>query len=60
MMPEEQVFACAVAKQAAEKLRTSMEAWRAVCNDGSPGALMFPRFERKERKGQEAPLVKNL
>ena len=32
-----------------------VEAWRQVCPDTSPDALMFPTFGRDERKGQKVP-----
>lgn len=32
-----------------------VEAWRRVCPDSSPEALMFPTFGRDERKGQKVP-----
>jgi integrase len=38
-----------------EPLRPVIEAWRRVCNDSSPDALMFPTFGRGERKGLVVP-----
>lgn len=32
-----------------------VEAWRQVCPDSSPEALMFPTFGRAERKGRKVP-----
>jgi len=32
-----------------------IEAWKQVCPDPSPEALMFPTFGRDERKGQKVP-----
>lgn len=32
-----------------------IEAWRQVCPDTSPDALMFPTFGRDDRKGQKVP-----
>jgi integrase len=32
-----------------------VEAWKQVCSDPSPEALMFPTFGRDERKGQKVP-----
>lgn len=32
-----------------------VEAWRRMCPDTSPDALMFPTFGRDERKGQRVP-----
>jgi len=32
-----------------------VEAWKQVCPDPSPEALMFPTFGRDERKGQKVP-----
>jgi integrase len=38
-----------------EQVRPVIEAWRSICNDTSPEALMFPTFGRGERKGQAVP-----
>jgi integrase len=38
-----------------EQVRPVIEAWRNICNDSSPEALMFPTFGRGERKGQAVP-----
>jgi integrase len=38
-----------------EPVRPVIEAWRRVCPDPSPEALMFPTFGRGERKGQAVP-----
>ena len=38
-----------------DQVRPVIEAWRAVCNDVSPDALMFPTFGRGKRKGQAVP-----
>jgi integrase len=38
-----------------EPVRPVIEAWRKVCKDSSPEALMFPTFGRGERKGQAVP-----
>ena len=32
-----------------------IEAWRRVCKDSTPEALMFPTFGRRKRKGQAVP-----
>jgi integrase len=37
------------------QVRPVIEAWRSICNDSSPEALMFPTFGRGERKGQAVP-----
>jgi integrase len=38
-----------------EQVRPVIEAWKAICPDVSPEALMFPTFGRGERKGQAVP-----
>lgn len=38
-----------------EQVRPIIEAWRRVCADPSPEALMFSTFGRGERKGQAVP-----
>jgi integrase len=38
-----------------EPVRPVIEAWRKICPDPSPEALMFPTFGRGERKGQPVP-----
>lgn len=38
-----------------ELVRPMIEAWRSVCKDSSPEALMFPTFGRGKRKGQAVP-----
>jgi integrase len=38
-----------------DQVRPVIEAWRAVCIDVSPDALMFPTFGRGKRKGQSVP-----
>jgi integrase len=38
-----------------EPVRPVIEAWRRVCPDSSPEALMFPTFGRGKRKGQAVP-----
>jgi len=38
-----------------EPVRPVIEAWRKLCRDPSPEALMFPTFGRGERKGQAVP-----
>jgi integrase len=38
-----------------DQVRPVIEAWRSICNDSSPEALMFPTFGRGERKGQAVP-----
>ena len=38
-----------------EQVRSVIEAWRRLCKDPSPEALMFPTFGRGERKGQAVP-----
>ncbi len=38
-----------------EQVRPIIEAWRRVCEDPSPEALMFPTFGRGQRKGQAVP-----
>jgi integrase len=38
-----------------EQVRLVIEAWRGICPDVSPKALMFPTFGRGERKGQAVP-----
>jgi integrase len=38
-----------------EPVRPVIEAWRRICPDPSPEALMFPTFGRGERKGQAVP-----
>jgi integrase len=35
-----------------EPVRPVIEAWRRICKDSSPDALMFPTFGRGDRKGQ--------
>jgi integrase len=40
---------------APEQVRPIIEAWKKVCPDPSPDALMFPTFGRGERKGQAVP-----
>jgi len=39
-----------------EQVRPEIEAWRNLCNDTSPEALMFPTFGRGKQKGQAVPL----
>lgn len=39
----------------AEPVKLVIEAWKAVCKDTSPEALMFPTFGRGKRKGQAVP-----
>ena len=38
-----------------EPVRPVIEAWKRVCPDPSPEALMFPTFGRGKRKGQAVP-----
>ena len=38
-----------------EPVRPVIEAWRRLCRDPSPEALMFPTFGRGERKGEAVP-----
>jgi integrase len=38
-----------------EQVRLVIEAWRRICPDASPKALMFPTFGRGKRKGQAVP-----
>lgn len=38
-----------------EQVRPVIEAWRNICSDPSPEALMFPTFGRGKRKGQAVP-----
>lgn len=38
-----------------EPIRPVIEAWKKVCPDTSPEALMFPTFGRKSRLGQDVP-----
>jgi hypothetical protein len=38
-----------------EQVRPVIEAWRRICKDSSPEALMFPTFGRGERIGQAVP-----
>jgi len=38
-----------------DQVRPVIEAWRSICNNSSPEALMFPTFGRGERKGQAVP-----
>jgi integrase len=38
-----------------EQVKPVIEAWKALCKDPSPEALMFPTFGRGERKGQAVP-----
>jgi integrase len=38
-----------------EQVRPIIEAWKRVCADSSPEALMFSTFGRGERKGQAVP-----
>src|SRR6202789_872617 len=38
-----------------EPVRPVFEAWRRICPDPSPEALMFPTFGRGKRKGQAVP-----
>jgi integrase len=38
-----------------EPVRPVIEAWRRICLDSSPEALMFPTFGRGKRKGQAVP-----
>jgi integrase len=38
-----------------ELVRPVIEAWRRICSDASPEALMFPTFGRGKRKGQAVP-----
>ncbi len=38
-----------------ELVRPVIEAWRRICSDPSPEALMFPTFGRGKRKGQAVP-----
>ena len=38
-----------------EQVRPVIEAWKAICPDPSPAALMFPTFGRGKRKGQAVP-----
>jgi integrase len=38
-----------------EPVRPVIEAWRRLCPDPSPEALMFPTFGRGERKGEAVP-----
>lgn len=38
-----------------EQVRPVIEAWRKVCKDSSPEALMFSTFGRGKRKGQAVP-----
>jgi len=37
------------------QVRPVIEAWKAICPDPSPEALMFPTFGRGKRKGQAVP-----
>jgi integrase len=38
-----------------EPVRPIIEAWKSLCTDSSPEALMFPTFGRGERTGQAVP-----
>jgi integrase len=38
-----------------EHIRPMIEAWKEICPDTSPDALMFPTFGRKSRIGQDVP-----
>ena len=38
-----------------EQVRPVIEAYKLICSDSSPDALMFPTFGRGERKGQPVP-----
>jgi integrase len=38
-----------------ELVRPVIEAWRRICSDASPEALMFPTFGRGKRQGQAVP-----
>lgn len=38
-----------------EQVRPVIEAWRRICTDSSPEALMFPTFGRGNRKGEAVP-----
>jgi hypothetical protein len=38
-----------------EPAKLVIEAWKSVCKDTSPDALMFPTFGRGKRKGQAVP-----
>ena len=38
-----------------DPVRPVIEAWRRICPDPSPDALMFPTFGRGKRKGQAVP-----
>jgi integrase len=38
-----------------EQVRPIIAAWKKMCPDSSPDALMFPTFGRGERKGQSVP-----
>jgi integrase len=38
-----------------EPVKLVIEAWKAVCKDTLPEALMFPTFGRGKRKGQAVP-----
>jgi integrase len=38
-----------------EQVRPVIEAWRKICKDSSPDALIFPTFGRGVRKGQAVP-----
>jgi integrase len=38
-----------------DQVRLVIEAWRRICPDASPKALMFPTFGRGKRKGQAVP-----
>ena len=38
-----------------DQVRPVIEAWKAICPDTSPDALMFPTFGRGKRKGEAVP-----
>jgi hypothetical protein len=38
-----------------KQVRPVIEAWRRLCKDSAPDALMFPTFGRGDRKGQAVP-----
>jgi integrase len=38
-----------------DQVRPVIEAWKAICPDTSPEALMFPTFGRGKRKGEAVP-----
>jgi integrase len=38
-----------------QQVRPVIEAWRRLCKDSAPDALMFPTFGRGDRKGQAVP-----